>query len=264
MRLPILFALGAGAWLLSSVPADAGVVYRDTTRAVSVFPEATQDGVNPPQGPRREQAGTDVFFEIVNESFTGPDDGTGFGTARQVSTFSDSHIDFHGQVTAETGDPDLQRAGPFIVARSSLVTLFDVTTPTAYALTVDYDAQPDLDSQNPDNALDVLELTFRREEAGGDSTLIYAEDRTFFELFPKNVPGSTGVLQPGRYRLAVNFDAPVRGIQDVDLTYDIDMAFEEANPIPLPPAAWAGLLTLVPAAVAAMGVRRTRGGDAGR
>lgn len=239
---------------LAAVPAFAfgGVVYVSQDRRVEAIPQDNPPPTDPTSEPTVQQAaGFEPFAGDVNVGYEWLQPGFDYGARARVvqnSTLSDTGV---------TADGSLRVNSDTVVmsARSVLDATFDVTAPSSFRLAMDY-TYTDPGSFNPRGTDARVSLRRLGTDGGADQTLV---DRPI-DWFDADFPGDpvfdtffdtvdTGTLDTGRYVLSFLTEASTNDpARDWSYALDFDVTADDPgptpNPIPLPPAAWAALMTM--------------------
>jgi hypothetical protein len=180
----------------------------------------------------RSATGNGPFDESVAVDASG-DGFVGRANATLTSTIGNDGFHYEGTLAWEVQDTRSSAAtDQSTKAEASFLTDISFTLDEAY----DFSFTESLNSTAPGSG-----------ESGESVTVL------FFEGGPA-LPGESGTLQPGSYNLRVqrSTEALLSGTGLATYAIDFDVDFNlapsdgssEPNPIPLPPAAWAGLATM--------------------
>ena len=238
--------------------AEAGLAYVAQERRVDAI-AGTADFPPEPGGVRAEDSaaagGFGTFDDTAAVEYLDPGDGDSTGsTASQRSTLGATGLTASGALAVGGDDRG--------VARSLFSVDFDLTADADYDLSLSAEYDPD-GRAFEDRQL--VTLRFARVEADGTETSLAAESYILEDLYndgPLDFDQS-GRLTAGRYALDVEFRAanPTGGGETAE--YDFSLTTSDGDdgggtPIPLPPAAWAGLGTFACYGAARLLGRRLR------
>jgi hypothetical protein len=176
-------------------------------------------------------------FSGTAEASIGTRQGSGNVTATIESLIAEDRYDFSGTAQLQSSDAGNASARFFLDSR------FIVTDPVRFNLAGDVFTPAD--PTGPPSSTVRVGL-IRGSDTGGQGTVILTLNEAFGpgdadgEQFTRSV-----LLQSGEYFLDYEV-ALSAGQADGPLSprFDLDLTFGDANPIPLPPAAWAALATL--------------------
>jgi hypothetical protein len=223
--------LGALMCALLTGSAEAGLAYVSQERRVEaslpyldLLESKGADGF----GPFDESVEIEAFNEFGDRYFS---------RSTQSSVLGDRSVQASGEFGAASG-------GGFVGYHSQLAVTFDVATETPYAIGAAVELDWALQGGHPDG--DLLTVLLRRVTPGADEFLVERRIREF-DIVNGNLPpdfAESGMMAPGRYELTLEIQAAgiVGGREDG--TYQFDFRTGSNPAVPLPPAAWMGLLTL--------------------
>jgi hypothetical protein len=216
----------------------AGLAYVSQERLV-------QAGASP--FPTQRAVGFAPFSaDVSGQSVNGSGDHMG-ARATQSSVLGDTFVRASGRIAADSGND-------IVDYQAFLRVTFTVTAETTYHLS----SGVDFDVFHPNGILDptmlddpLYSVSLRPVILGSVGTPLVDVRRSQYELL-RVPPGSffsvdhIGTLLPGRYELRLNVHSQFSEDAE-DGTYKLNFTTGGSRPptaVPLPPAAWAGLLTL--------------------
>ena len=249
MRREPWVAVVALGLLVGPSVAEAGVRYTAERRSVIV--RAVPPGSDPFETPLREAANGLGPFDGDLEQSNQSAGRRQFARATQQSVLGPSGITGGGFIQVDAD------AGP-VTAVSELTASFVLDAPTAYSLVVDLDYRQRKDAEGENGFVRLI-----RNPTSPQAYTLYGQFFVSASLDPTATFTNSGTLAPGEYQLFVGLQVPSIGNEPYDpslgggpvaetLAYDVTLRFDQQgggnggspNPIPLPPAGWAGLATL--------------------
>ena len=228
--------LGSAGWV-----AAGPVVYDAQSRTISAelseqFPTGGQD-----ISARDEETASAPDFADWNASVEAridnpPGNDIGLATISQQSRLADTGITSGGTGSVQTGTID-GSAG----IGATLDVTFTLDERRDFALDYSFDpSEPDQGTAN---------LTLSRVGGGTifDIDAAFEFDRAIDDVIARG--NSTGALEPGQYRFRFDYSTGGDiGADDLDYAVSLGLTPTDSgpapNPIPLPPAAWAGLASM--------------------
>jgi hypothetical protein len=237
--------LGLGAVLLLGLGQSASFASVVLVRQERGIGARADTGFDGSPGYDKTFTGLGLFNEETTASIATPQDGdTASSRVTQLSTIADSHI-------TASGAYQYENRGEFADGVSTVRVVFDVIGSQRYALS--YDLEGVLTPNSRPARAPAARVELLRLDPSGD-----AVHRAFLRIHPEDEEfdddvefGGEGVLEPGRYEFVfeaggLDFTAfPVDDTSNAAVSYNVALAFATdggggANPIPLPPGAWAG------------------------
>lgn len=250
-------SLGFVGALLASGTARAGLSYVSQERLVragagSALPPGPTSG----EEQTRSADGFGPFDARVQGRFLNIYGGNISGDlnetrASQVSRLGENELTAAGRFSASSENDRVRY-------RSLLDVMFDVPATTSYDLSASYDLARPVDSGRGGEDVRYI-LRLRAIDGASDGTPLVDKqpergDLLFGGAFPT---ASQGTLAAGRYELLLDIEGDFvgtgihAGSYDLRLTVGADTGGGPAPAVPLPPAVWAGLMTMAATLVAA-------------